>query len=102
MNQGSRVNTPTGNQKIVFVTQRAQQQGQAQQTIQQQPNTVVKIMSNAGNAVSQPKMMPVQQKMVMMSNVSTTNTGSVTSQSSQVRTAYVALFRDGKVCGFRA
>lgn len=85
MNQGNRVNTPTGNQKIVFVTQRAQQQGQTQQTIQQQPNTVVKIMSNAGNVVgSQPKMMPVQQKMVMMSNTSTAHAGSVTSQNAQV------------------
>lgn len=82
MNQASRVSTPAGNQKIVFVTQRPPQQNQSmQQNIPQQQNTVVKIMSNTGNVVSQPKILPVQQKMVMVSN---TNTGSIVAQNAQV------------------
>lgn len=87
MNQTGRVTTPTGNQKIVFLTQRPQTPSNIQQQNQQnnpnQQNTVVKFVSNANTASTQ-KLVTTQQKLVVvcMPSSSPTNVSTVNTQSS--------------------
>lgn len=85
MNQAGRVTTPTGNQKIVFVTQRSQPQGnihQSQPSVQPQQNTVVKIMSNANTQNQQQKVVGTPQKLVVvcMPSTGTTNSAVINTQ----------------------
>lgn len=94
MNQTGRVTTPTGNQKIVFLTQRPQTPSNAQQQNSQsnsnQPNTVVKFVSNAPTPNTQ-KLVTTQQKLVVvcmpssspnsMTTVNTQSTGTLLSPS---------------------
>ncbi|KAI4466035.1 transcription initiation factor tfiid subunit 6 [Holotrichia oblita] len=86
MNQTGRVTTPTGNQKIVFLTQRPQTPSNIQQQNQQnnsnQQNTVVKFVSNTTTVNSQ-KLVTTQQKLVVVcmpssspNNITTVNTQS--------------------------
>lgn len=86
MNQTGRVTTPTGNQKIVFLTQRPQTPSNIQQQNQQnntnQQNTVVKFVSNA-TTVNTQKLVTTQQKLVVVcmpssspNNITTVNTQS--------------------------
>ena len=88
MNQTNRVTTPTGNQKIVFLTQRPQTpsgmvQQQSQQAVQNQQNTVVKFVSNA-NTQNPQKMVTTQQKLVVvcMPNSTPTPGAPINTQSS--------------------
>ena len=80
MNQTGRINAPSANQKLIFVTHRPQTpstvQQQAQQVNQQnQQSTVVKLVSNA-NTQNVQKVVTSQQKLVVvcMANSNTVNT----------------------------
>lgn len=82
MNQSGRVTTPTGNQKIVFLTQRSQTPGNSSQNQignQNQQNTVVKFVSNANTQNSQ-KIVTTQQKLVVVCMPGSSSTTTVTSQ----------------------
>lgn len=83
MNQGARVTTPSGNQKIVFLTQRPQtpaNQGHVSQPASQaqQQNTVVKFVSNANTGNTQ-KMVTTQQKLVVVCMPGSNSTTTVSS-----------------------
>ncbi|XP_022919113.2 transcription initiation factor TFIID subunit 6 isoform X1 [Onthophagus taurus] len=77
MNQGNRVTTSSGNQKIVFLAQQRPQtpggmlQQQNQQNVQNQQNTIVKFVSNANTQNSQ-KVVNTQQKLVVVCMPSST------------------------------
>lgn len=84
MNQQGRVTTPTGNQKIVFLTQRSQTSGNTIQTQQnpQAQSTVVKFVSNSTTQNTQ-KLVTTQQKLVVVGMPNSNSTTTVSQGNSQ-------------------
>lgn len=90
MNQTNRMAAPSGNQKIVFVTQRPQTPASihpSQPTVQNPQNTVVKIMTNANSSnPQQQKVVNPQQKLVVvcMPNATPSNPPTLNTQAQGV------------------